>query len=782
MLEARKVPNTQSNNSRAVLVPPKTVITFDTGINTVVELKPKPAVPSHRVAARQRNTLAREGSARQDSRAHSAESDTSPAVLHRELSGVSLPGSEKRVQDIPEICTSNVDIGLPDSALQAFMQQSPSQPKFSLMSPQAQQTAKIAKLRAVEEMSRVTERSRITEQQRQQYMQTALSMDAPRLARTVMKEEREAKEEVLNSILGFQRKGEGDNSSNCSNRSMDVWDPEASVSFLTGGELLMLEERKHSRDTHRNSSSSSHSNSNGKNTDSTINQATKESTTTTTAAEEEELDNSMDQTVRVLKQPSSAEKRQDEEDQRFCKAVEEVERVRKRFIQKASLPVLGSRSNVDQLSSASLDVGSDNGSDQGSAVVRPGSAGTTQSNAGSNASNRKGGPGIGARVNDLGLRLRKQASGLFSAVLSRDSDTPSPLSDPASAAATPGAAATATNAGQVKERARRLSLTLPDTDTDPATGAPFPVLSPNSRGSPMKYIMPTKRQAQLAAEGEVYTVTNNSLSPKPSRLSAADSPKVKSLRVPTDSAQATTTEHALTTTTTTSTTHTGISEAISPPAPRLSRKNTRNPPPTTAPAPQPGAGTRASQELVASSIDMLIGSRFNSDRTLDTTEEEQQGQQQEILGSSLVLLQQRLDSAAAASSSYRNVLNSKQSAAALLHANLNNNSNIGTSGSSSKVRSNAAATALATINRPSSGGGNAHRRNSGITTTAPGDNQAGTGQIYSELKTESYDAAVGEGEGGIPMLHTDDSTSTLGDMFAFHTGRCITLSVVSTMY
>jgi hypothetical protein len=152
------------------------------------------------------------------------------------------------------------------------------------------------------------------------------------------------------------------------------------------------------------------------------------------------------------------------------------------------------------------------------------------------------------------------------------------------------------------------------------------------------------------------------------------------------------------------------------------------------------------QQLVASSIDMLIGSKFNSERDLDTADEEQR-----LMGSSLVLLQQQLDSAAAANSSYRNLYGAAQQ----------QQQQQGVSKAAPAHYSQAAATALATLSRPASSG---NQRLASMQAHA-----AGAG--LADLRTDSFKLAGGGGA-GVQMLHTDDSTSSLGsNMFAFRAGK-----------
>jgi hypothetical protein len=162
------------------------------------------------------------------------------------------------------------------------------------------------------------------------------------------------------------------------------------------------------------------------------------------------------------------------------------------------------------------------------------------------------------------------------------------------------------------------------------------------------------------------------------------------------------------------------------------------------------------QQLVASSIDMLIGSKFNSERDLDTADEEQR-----LMGSSLVLLQQQLDSAAAANSSYRNLYGAAQQ-----------QQQQGAGKAAPAHYSQAAATALATLSRPVSGG---NQRLASVQAHA-----AGAG--LTDLRTDSFKLAGGGGA-GVQMLHTDDSTSSLGsNMFAFRAGELATLCLSSSAH
>ena len=91
----------------------------------------------------------------------------------------------KPLADIP-----TEDIHLSDAVLEAFMQNSPSRAAL-LNSPLSHRkpspaVTQMAKMRVVEEMNRIQQRAYVTEQQRQQLMQTALSMDAPKLARRII--------------------------------------------------------------------------------------------------------------------------------------------------------------------------------------------------------------------------------------------------------------------------------------------------------------------------------------------------------------------------------------------------------------------------------------------------------------------------------------------------------------------------------------------------------------------------------------------------------------------
>lgn len=170
------------------------------------------------------------------------------------------------------------------------------------------------------------------------------------------------------------------------------------------------------------------------------------------------------------------------------------------------------------------------------------------------------------------------------------------------------------------------------------------------------------------------------------------------------------------------------------------------------------------QAMVASSIDMLIGSRFNSDRDIDSGP-------QEILGSSLVLLQQQLDSAATEASpnnSYRNVHNNA------LATNVNSAKNVGTGAGGSTRISAAAATALATL-RPSNG-----NRRINATAGMPGmqfETQYNSHDYAHEPHMKLQPLEIDHHgmhdhhnlQQGHAELHSDDSMGS--SMFAFKVGK-----------
>jgi hypothetical protein len=622
--------------------------------------------------------------------------------------------------------------------MQAFLQNSPSAAHVSASSPLSAQAALIAKARVVEEMNRIQQRSYVTEQQRQQYMQAALGMDAPRLARTIIRSDRDAEEEVFSQARERwaaqqqqqQQQQEQERTGSAGSEGISSGgtglDLNGSVSFLTGGELLLLEEhlRKEKARTEAADKDTAANSPHRQTSAGTAKRAQE-----TQAAPDDDQDD-LDQTVRVLRKPSSAEKRQGDEDALFCKTVEEVERVRKRFIQKASLPLLGSMSNVEHLSSSSLDTGVGGGG-SGAGSRRDSGLRPSSSSGGSTGAVAEHAAAGGSVMGSIGAGLRRHASRLFNSGASAINSGVSGIARVRSGDSDDGV-------GQKKAPS---TLSISTLDAEPSgSGGPYPILSPTQGRSPTKYILPKRAQRQSSgssgadARPEMYRVDSSSLSPKPGRASGFgfDSPvegRVKSIRVA-DSKSSTGPDYA----------GDGFDsyQSTRQPAGRDKRPRSRDR--------EEMGDSLSHQQMVASSIDMLIGSKFNSERDMDTADEEQR-----LMGSSLVLLQQQLDSAAAANSSYRNLYGAAQQQPQ------------GATKAAPAHYSQAAATALATLSRPASGG---NQRLSALHVPVGGPGLA-------DLRTDSFRLAGGGAASvGVQMLHTDDSTSSLGsNMFAFKAGE-----------
>lgn len=144
-----------------------------------------------------------------------------------------------KVDNFGAVSAGQVDIQLSDAVLEAFMQNSPSRTSL-LNSPHSHlkpspAVTHMAKLRVVEEMSRIQQRAFVTEQQRAQLMQTALSMDAPKLARRIIQDEKDHDEAVAMPAPRGIAEGQ--------QHEHELQPTPSAVSFLTAGELLMIDRR-----------------------------------------------------------------------------------------------------------------------------------------------------------------------------------------------------------------------------------------------------------------------------------------------------------------------------------------------------------------------------------------------------------------------------------------------------------------------------------------------------------------------------------------------------------
>lgn len=215
--------------------------------------------------------------------------------------------------------------------------------------------------------------------------------------------------------------------------------------------------------------------------------------------------------------------------------------------------------------------------------------------------------------------------------------------------------------------------------------------------------------------------------------------------------------------------------------------------------------------MVADDIDDLIGSRFNTAR--DPEEPQDPG---EILGNSLVMLQQQLESAAYNKPQQysRNVSNNHTMEGKESKEGGNGGSGIGNGGGGEQNHdkpklSTAAATAVATLTRPASAGKRTNA-NTNTNTTTNNNNDLlsihithSTPPVHSpnklpHLEVEAHNprsyrdqrGATSGGRGSVgserndgrPMLHSDESTSSIGSaMFAFRLGECFWIVVIFCM-
>jgi hypothetical protein len=610
-----------------------------------------------------------------------------------ELSTIGGPHGQT-IAEAGLLMANSDDVLVSESVLQAFMQNSPSAAHLTVGTPHNEQAILIAKRRVVEEMNRIQDRAHVTEQQRQQYMQTALGMDAPKLARSLMKDETEAR----NELFSLEEMGHGAASMHTSTSDLDVG---SSLSFLTGGEMLILQERaseqaETSAATHpgrlqpftpegaatMNAAHAAHNKAVADTLDSLLQDSDGEYTGAAAEASDAS-DEDLEETVRVVKEVSSAEKRQSDEDARFSKAVEEVERVRKRYIQKASLPLVGALSREEKASSASL-VSLDS-----SAVVTA-YGGTLLADTGS-ARPSTGGPGGGTSstgLSQMGARIRKPSSGHLQQGISVSNSRNTSSNNLAAAAK------------------NKSALSIANLDEEPAAGSQFPLLGPSQGKSPAKYLLVPERDPYRDSTSmgsttgeEVYSVQSRSLSPRPGRHESGaqlgtlgvGSPRegpgkpVKSLRTTSGSSNSTVSSSAVGSSTLSASDrwHSHVSSV-----PPLDTAGLAGSGYFIDPEAEDGDAYHNQQDAVANSIDMLLSSRFNTARSEAAREDDPPPA---LLGNSLVLLQQRLESAdRAAGSSYHNLRPDQ-------HAQYPQQAQPG------RV-SQTAATALATLSRPGSAG------------------------------------------------------------------------------
>lgn len=404
-----------------------------------------------------------------------------------------------KAEDFGTVSSSHVEIQLSDAVLEAFMQNSPSRTSL-LHSPhshlkQTPAVTHMAKLRVVEEMSRIQQRAYVTEQQRTQLMQTALSMDAPKLARRIIQDEKDHDEAVAAPLVRGIAEGSGDNPHSAS-----------AVSFLTAGELLMidrriLEEQNIADELKQNAGNNENYFSDVTNTPHEQHGAEEDS-----GVDENEV------TIKRTKSFRLREELQTQEDGRFAKAVEEVERIRQRFIAKAQLPIFGSVSTVEKVVS-NVDL----------AAARD-----IYSNIHNNMSGSASTAHVGAKVRKTGNGMLFSSRGSF-----HIDEAPSFAGDLARhhSAHSSGNNSGGTSANITRQNSKRsdkyatttssssshhsnkgnLSLEAPD---DSTSYPDYPPLSPAKNTTGVYF--PAKRQGS-------YSVTHNTLSPKVDNVSGADS-------------------------------------------------------------------------------------------------------------------------------------------------------------------------------------------------------------------------------------------------------------------
>lgn len=463
MSDNKKLPSSQ-HPTRSVLVPPKTTIQFDTGIKTTTaDAKSKPTSVYHRNNASRQRSAEKDGS-RIETRIGTADTHATDALT----TATSFRDSEvtENPEDKDILSSSNVEIFLSEAVIDAFFtQNSPSAGSLSVTPLTQQEVSHISKMRVVEEMSRIHQRAYVTEQQRQQYMQTALAMDAPRLARMILQDEIEHNEAMMPppslSLANPNTLAAVNNTASTSTNLSEsvVLKSASTVSFLTAGELFLSDEHKGTETPPNNAHLSA--------------QTTKPHSATSPDQSPPPFNNAPVRT-------HSFRKRQSEDDAKFCKAVEEVERIRKRFIQKASQPLLGSRSNVDQLNSTSLDMGSSSGSGGF------GSSGGTGNSGGSGAKVK--------RNSFFGTRSSFNAGDLLStaaaAVVSNINNINTTIS----------------GLGRAKDKsALSISTSNDSNDRD------FPALSPGKGDhSPLRYLQ-QQHQQQTKSTVNKYAVTDPTL-------------------------------------------------------------------------------------------------------------------------------------------------------------------------------------------------------------------------------------------------------------------------------
>ena len=832
-MDVKKNPPSQQQ-VRSVLIPQKTTIRFDDTSGSLAESKLKSAhlgarKPNTHTNVRPNPTTVTSTSSINNKAGTSRSRASSATTGADALSGLTLPVDEHEEElaiteqsvvltteaddedDFGVVSSSNVEIFLSDAIMDAFMQNSPSAASISInplsnnnhnkantggsnnAQPQ-QQMNQQAKLRVVEEMQRIHKRAFVTEQQRQQLMQTALAMDAPRLARRIIQEEKEEREARARDLLlaaeaaqtaAQQAANAGVTASygNSGNVSSGNSTPSSvlgsgsvskskqqqhsgtignsnSLSFLTGGELIVPEDEEDNNNNNddvaaanklvRAISNMSTFNSNNKNTN-----------------------NNNNNTATTATGGSNTARRQSEEDERFCKAFDEVERIRKRIIQRASLPLY----EEQQLQQIVPQVPPHQPlhAHSGSGEIS-----NTRSNSG-NGSSVGGGAGSGGTGSKSNSR-RNSNSNMYI-------DTTLPAED--------GSQSQSQLAQQLQQQPLQLQLQVPPPAA--VSNSDYPMLSPGKASSPLKHLQQQKQQKQLklkrqtsvgstgsaasntsAAAAAVDVVSNvNHLDADVYRIvpssssgsgsgsnssSGGNSPiypttngggiVVKSIRPVTpvnsvviagggaasnstvvpplmllrrNSSGESASAAAAGGSTTATATGAGatVGGYISGSSVTSSGEYTTSTITTTTTA---GAGLSTINanvnhaEQVTNSIDMLIGSRFNSfNNNINGNDADGSALNPSILSSSLVLLQQQLDSHhhGASSSSYRNVFSSHNLVnnnnfgggtgpvvlASPVGVNVNMNANVVNNvnnARSSKVFSAGAATALANLSRPGS--------------------------------------------------------------------------------
>lgn len=181
----------------------------------------------------------------------------------------------------------------------------------------SREDSNIMRARVIEEMYRIQERANITPEERQRLFQLAMSMDAPRLARKLVAEAEEGREEGVGAFLTVSKLNNSSSSSvlsGVSSRDMMTGNPSIpSSSSSSSGHHNQIQRNTHSSQGHYSTSSSLSNSNTHQNNNHNNNNHNDDGSGSSGGGE----------------------------DDAFCKAFDEVERIRQRILQRASGNTIG---------------------------------------------------------------------------------------------------------------------------------------------------------------------------------------------------------------------------------------------------------------------------------------------------------------------------------------------------------------------------------------------------------------------------------------------------------